>query len=269
MFGRYGALLLLDTEDDFGAAEVAKLHADVLLRGLSVVVLAEWHNAGVMKAVSKRARAQASLFSLSLSSVGRPPTTQRHEGDHRLMATTSPHPPPQQQVRFFDANTHAWMEPVTGGANLPALNELLGPLGVSFGSHVLRGELSVGDRTLALGSAAPIARLGARGWLVRASKLHDEAAKLSGILPLLRPRYDVPVVGLIQPAAPGAGRVAAFGDTECVDSAALTPTSNNGRSAAQPCWWLVQAREQTTGLPTRAPTALLDAPSLPTHALRE
>ena len=61
LFGRYGALLLLDTEDDFGAAEVAKLHADVLLRGLSVVVLAEWHNAGVMKAVSKRASAQASL----------------------------------------------------------------------------------------------------------------------------------------------------------------------------------------------------------------
>ena len=80
------------------------------------------------------------------------------------------------------------MEPVTGGANLPALNELLGPLGVSFGSHVLRGELRVGGHTLTLGSAAPIARLGAGGWLVRAPRLHDEAAKLTGILPLLRPR---------------------------------------------------------------------------------
>ena len=67
-------------------------------RGLSLVVLGEWHQPTVLRS-----------------------------------------------VRFFDENTHAWMEPITGGANLPALNELLSPLGVAFGSRVLRGE-----RTLTL-----------------------------------------------------------------------------------------------------------------------
>ena len=73
--------------------EQVKLRDDVARRGLSLVVLAEWH-----------------------------------------------HPAVLSSVRFFDENTHAWMEPVTGGANLPALNELLGPLGVAFGSRVLPGD---------------------------------------------------------------------------------------------------------------------------------
>ena len=76
----------------------AKLHDDVARRGLSLVVLGEWHNPAVLRS-----------------------------------------------VRFFDDNTHAWMEPITGGANLPALNELLGPLGVAFGSQVCHDE-----RTLTL-----------------------------------------------------------------------------------------------------------------------
>ena len=37
----YGTLLLVDLEDEFGAAEVGKLQLDVQL-GLSVVVFADW-----------------------------------------------------------------------------------------------------------------------------------------------------------------------------------------------------------------------------------
>ena len=31
-----------------------------------------------------------------------------------------------KKVKFFDENTRQWWVPVTGGANVPALNELLG-----------------------------------------------------------------------------------------------------------------------------------------------
>jgi membrane-bound transcription factor site-1 protease len=37
------------------------------------------------------------------------------------------------KMRFFDDNTRSWWTPVTGGANIPALNDLLAPFGIAFG----------------------------------------------------------------------------------------------------------------------------------------
>jgi hypothetical protein len=58
-----------------------------------------------------------------------------------------PHPPPPgllvfadwyhlesvRRLRFFDDNTRSWWEAATGGANVPALNDLLVPFGAAFG----------------------------------------------------------------------------------------------------------------------------------------
>ena len=137
-------------------------------------------------------------------------------------------------IRFFDENTKQWWTPATGGANLPAINELLAPFGVAFGDAVLRGEVGIGANSVQLASAAPIARFPAGGWLVRALSLQDEGAKLAGVLPFARGLKDVPVVGLLQPRHAGSGRIAAFGDTECVDSL----SSQRGTA---PCWWLLHA----------------------------
>lgn len=38
---------------------------------------------------------------------------------------------------FPDENTRQWWVPVTGGANVPALNELLSTWGIAFGDTVL------------------------------------------------------------------------------------------------------------------------------------
>jgi membrane-bound transcription factor site-1 protease len=42
-------------------------------------------------------------------------------------------------VLFYltDENTRQWWVPVTGGANVPALNELLSTWGIAFGDVVL------------------------------------------------------------------------------------------------------------------------------------
>ncbi len=40
---RYGALLLIDSEGEYSADERAKLYADVVHLGLSLVVLADWY----------------------------------------------------------------------------------------------------------------------------------------------------------------------------------------------------------------------------------
>ena len=45
------------------------------------------------------------------------------------------------RMRFFDDNTRSWWEPATGGGNIPALNDLLQPLGLAFGDAVLQGDV--------------------------------------------------------------------------------------------------------------------------------
>ena len=48
-------------------------------------------------------------------------------------------------MKFYDENTRQWWIPETGGANVPALNELLAAWGISFGDTVLEGDFSVSD----------------------------------------------------------------------------------------------------------------------------
>lgn len=47
------------------------------------------------------------------------------------------------KMRFFDDNTRSWWTPVTGGANIPAINELLSPFGIAFGNKILNGDFSI------------------------------------------------------------------------------------------------------------------------------
>ena len=91
----YGALLVVDPEEEWHEAEVEKLAADVKKRGLGLVVVGEWFNTATM----------ASL-------------------------------------RFYDDNTRSWWTPVTGGANVPAVNDLLAPHGAALGDAVLEGDVS-------------------------------------------------------------------------------------------------------------------------------
>lgn len=49
-------------------------------------------------------------------------------------------------MRFFDDNTRSWWTPVTGGANVPALNDLLDPFGIAFGDSILSGPYTVGGK---------------------------------------------------------------------------------------------------------------------------
>ena len=37
-----------------------------------------------------------------------------------------------KKIKFYDENTRQWWMPDTGGANVPALNDLLGPWGIAF-----------------------------------------------------------------------------------------------------------------------------------------
>ena len=50
---QYAVLLMVDLEEDFFAEEMEKLRADVVQKGLSLVILADWFNAKFIKKVSR------------------------------------------------------------------------------------------------------------------------------------------------------------------------------------------------------------------------
>ena len=69
-----------------------------------------------------------------------------------------------KSVRFYDENTRPRWVPITGGANVPALNELLAPFGVAFSDTVYRGELRIGVHPVPLASAAGPSPSAGRRW---------------------------------------------------------------------------------------------------------
>jgi len=87
----YGALIVMDSEEEFYEEEISKLAEDIQ-KGLSVLIVADWYNEDFLK-----------------------------------------------NVEFFDDNTRCLWKPITGGANLPALNALLAPFDIAFGSRIFTG----------------------------------------------------------------------------------------------------------------------------------
>ncbi|CAL8090264.1 unnamed protein product [Calicophoron daubneyi] len=59
-------------------------------------------------------------------------------------------------LRFFDTNTRRLWIPETGGANLPALNDLLRPFGVQLGDSVYAGDIKIGRRKVPFSSGTSL-----------------------------------------------------------------------------------------------------------------
>lgn len=57
-------------------------------------------------------------------------------------------------MRFFDDNTRSWWTPITGGSNVPALNDLLAPHGIALGDTILTGTVKVAQHSVQVGSPA-------------------------------------------------------------------------------------------------------------------
>ena len=45
------------------------------------------------------------------------------------------------KIKFFDENTKRWWTPVTGGANAPAINDVMERFGAALGDRVYNGDL--------------------------------------------------------------------------------------------------------------------------------
>ncbi|GAB5364099.1 hypothetical protein AAMO2058_000940000 [Amorphochlora amoebiformis] len=157
----YGALILVDPEEAYFDEEISKLANDVYNRGLSIIVVSEWHNVPTMK-----------------------------------------------KLKFLDQNTQSWWLPQTGGSNLPQLNRLLKPFHMAFSDRILDADLSIRGQSFKYESGSSIYQF------PRGGRLYSVLAKdtVSGY------RRYFPVMGIYSTGSqPGNGRVALFGDSNCLD----------------------------------------------------
>lgn len=185
---QYGALLLIDPEEEYFPEEVTKLKRDVD-HGLSVLVFADWYNVTVMK-----------------------------------------------KIKFFDENTRQWWMPDTGGANIPALNELLSPWNMAFGDVVYEGDFKIGTHDMYYASGASIVKFPKDGLLL-VEDLKDQGHEVESgdtvnaanvpILGLYQSRSALPESNQTTPS----GRITLYGDSNCLD----------GSHLQKDCFWLLDA----------------------------
>jgi membrane-bound transcription factor site-1 protease len=137
-----------------------------------------------------------------------------------------------RKIKFFDENTKQWWTPATGGANVPALNDLLASWRIQFGDRIFDGEFSLGqseDRaTFASGTA--IASF-PRGGTIVSTTLDDQTEE---IIRSRNVKEKVHILGLLSIRRFNAtnthgGRIAVFGDSSCLDTA----------HQQTPCFWLL------------------------------
>lgn len=177
-----------------------------------------------------------------------------------------------RKVKFYDENTRQWWVPDTGGANIPALNDLLYPnWGIAFSDQVHDGQFSLGQHSpVSFASGTTIARFPRDGVLLYA-KLRDQGQEflLETETKLLK---LVPILGLLQTKRYNtvkevhdtednnikevetelpednhekehinnmSGRLVVYGDSNCIDDSHLQ----------KPCFWMLDAilEYSTTG----------------------
>lgn len=160
-----------------------------------------------------------------------------------------------KKVKFYDENTRQWWIPDTGAVNVPAVNDLIGVLGMAFGDTVLEGEFKLGRHPMYYASGTNIAKFPADGRVV-AVDLKDQGkevldgagvdvknAAVLGLLDRTRSAARENEVagedngGEAETSDRGAsenhhvGRVALYGDSNCLDSSHMQ----------KDCFWLLEA----------------------------
>lgn len=70
-----------------------------------------------------------------------------------------------ENLTFFDDNTRNWWLPVTGGSNVPALNDLLKVFEIALGNDITDGNLNIFNRRIKISSGGHIVKFPENGYL--------------------------------------------------------------------------------------------------------
>lgn len=138
-----------------------------------------------------------------------------------------------KKVQFYDENTRQWWMPATGGANIPALNELLAPWQMAFSDEVFEGEYRLGNNGVYYASGTSLAKFPSSGIVVKKT-LNDQGYEVTASK--TRTKSDVPILGLYQTTSDEGGRLVMYGDSNCFDGARFQ----------RDCFWLLNEMLQFT-----------------------
>lgn len=134
-----------------------------------------------------------------------------------------------KKVKFYDENTRQWWMPDTGGANIPATNDLLMPYNMAFSDDVYEGDFTIGDHDMHYASGTSIAKFPQDGLLLTQTLKNQGYEVLKSETQI---KEGVPILGLYQTTAqPSGGRIALYGDSNCLDTSHLQ----------KDCFWMLKA----------------------------
>ncbi|XP_067931787.1 membrane-bound transcription factor site-1 protease-like [Watersipora subatra] len=134
-----------------------------------------------------------------------------------------------QKVKFYDENTRQWWMPDTGGANIPALNDLLSAFNISFSDSVYEGSYKIERHEMYYASGTSIADFPENGLVITELLKNQGLEVVEGVVTTHK---QVPILGLYENrSTPLAGRIAVYGDSNCLDSSHM----------AKDCFWLLDA----------------------------
>lgn len=146
-----------------------------------------------------------------------------------------------KKVKFYDENTRQWWMPDTGGSNIPAINDLLSPLGMAFSDHVFEGDFTLGDHDMYYASGTSIAKFPKQGILISRNLKDQGNEVVNGEVKLVE---SVPILGLYQTTMYAtSGRVVLYGDSNCLDNSHMQ----------KDCFWMLSAILEYTSHDTLPP----------------
>ncbi|XP_064544893.1 membrane-bound transcription factor site-1 protease isoform X2 [Drosophila montana] len=106
-----------------------------------------------------------------------------------------------RHIKFFDENSRQWWIPDTGGANIPALNDLLKPFNISLGDFVGEGHFKLGDHSMYYASGTTLVTFpNNQDDVVIGTNLNDQGESVitNGKSQNMDVKQFVPIMGLFQ-----------------------------------------------------------------------
>ncbi|KAL5651042.1 hypothetical protein ACJX0J_036500, partial [Zea mays] len=143
------------------------------------------------------------------------------------------------KMTFFDENTRSWWTPITGGANIPAINELLAPFGIALGDKILTGDFSINGEQTHYASGTDIVQFPAGGFL-HSFQLQENSKTVQdhiGTLDTESTQGKGKLSSILGVIEAGEGRIAVYGDSNCLDSSHMVTN----------CYWLLRKILEFTG----------------------
>ncbi|XP_071613118.1 membrane-bound transcription factor site-1 protease isoform X3 [Heliangelus exortis] len=146
-----------------------------------------------------------------------------------------------RKVKFYDENTRQWWMPDTGGANIPALNDLLSVWNMAFSDGLYEGDFTMANHEMNYASGCSIAKFPEDGIVISQTFKDQGLEVLKQETAVIE---NVPILGLYQVPSEGSGRIVLYGDSNCLDDS----------HRQKDCFWLLDSLLQYTSYGVTPPS---------------